>query len=75
MPVLPWNGVKLLIYPNGTSHIRHQCGKTTVLNCNTCRINTCVEKNELHLNIDYNFDHQLTLSKSKCWYSNNCLHF
>ena len=32
-------------------------------------------KNEQHLNIDYNFDHQLSLSKSKCWYSNSCLHF
>ncbi len=30
---------------------------------------------ELQLNIDYNFDHQMSLSKSKCWYSNNCLHF
>ena len=25
--------------------------------------------------MDYNFDHQMSLSKSKCWYSNNCLHF
>ncbi len=30
---------------------------------------------QLHINIDYNFDHQMSLSKSKCWYSNNCLHF
>jgi len=30
---------------------------------------------EQHLNIDQNFDHQMSLSKSKCWYSNNCLHF
>ncbi len=22
-----------------------------------------------------NFDHQMSLSMSKCWYSNNCLHF
>jgi hypothetical protein len=34
-----------------------------------------VLKNEQHLNIDYNFDHQMSLSKSKCWYSNNCLQF
>jgi hypothetical protein len=27
-----------------------------------------------HLNIDHNFDHQMSLSKSK-WYSNNCLQF
>ncbi len=26
-------------------------------------------KNELHLSIDYNFDHQMSLSKSKCWNS------
>ena len=32
-------------------------------------------KNEQHLNINDNFDHQMSLSKSKCWYSNNCLHF
>jgi hypothetical protein len=25
--------------------------------------------------MDPNFDHQMSLSKSKCWYSNNCLHF
>ena len=25
--------------------------------------------------MDQNFDHQMSLSKSKCWYSNNCLHF
>ncbi len=27
-------------------------------------------KNELHLNIGENFDHQMSLSKSKRWYSN-----
>ncbi len=37
--------------------------------------NTGVEKNELHSNIDLSFDHQMSLCKSKCWYSNNCLHF
>ncbi len=25
--------------------------------------------------MDYNFDYQMSLSKSKCLYSNNCLHF
>ncbi len=25
--------------------------------------------------MDLNFDHQMSLSKSKCWYSNNCLYF
>jgi len=34
-----------------------------------------VLKNEQHLNIDYNFNHQMSLSKSKCLYSNNCLQF
>jgi hypothetical protein len=33
--------------------------------------NTGVEKNEQLLNVDYNFDHQMSLGKSKCWYSNN----
>jgi hypothetical protein len=28
-----------------------------------------------HFNIDYNFDHQMSLSKSKCLYLNNCLQF
>jgi hypothetical protein len=32
-------------------------------------------KNEQYLNIDFNFDHQMSLSKSKWLYSNNCLHF
>jgi hypothetical protein len=31
-------------------------------------------KNEQHLNIDESFDH-ISLSKSKCWYLDNCLHF
>jgi len=30
-----------------------------------CLIKTGVEKNEQHLNMDYNFDHQMSLSKSK----------
>ncbi len=25
--------------------------------------------------MDSNYDHQMYLSKSKCWYSNNCLDF
>ena len=25
--------------------------------------------------MDYYFDHQMSLSKSECWYANNCLHF
>ncbi len=25
--------------------------------------------------MDYNFDQQMSLSKSECWYSNNCLRF
>jgi len=25
--------------------------------------------------MDYNFEHQMYLSKSKFWYSKNCLHF
>ncbi len=34
-----------------------------------------VLKNEHHLNIDLNLDHQISLGESNCWYSNNCLHF
>jgi len=34
--------------------------ETTVLSCHRCLINTGVEKNEQHLNIDYNFDHQMS---------------
>jgi hypothetical protein len=52
----------------------HLCRKTTVLSCHRCLINTGV-KNEQDLNIDQNFDHKMSLGQSKCWYSNNCLHF
>jgi len=45
------------------------------LSCHRCLLNTGVEKNEQHLNIDWNFDHQMSLSKSKCWNSNISLHF
>ncbi len=51
--------------------IRHQCRKRTVLSCRRCLLITGFEKNEQYLNIDYKFDHQRPLSKSKCWYSNN----
>jgi hypothetical protein len=60
---------------NTITHIRHQCRKTTGLSCHRYLINTGVEKNELQLNIDENFNHQMSLSKSKCWYSNHCLQF
>ena len=59
---------------NRTVRVKHQCRKTTVLSWHRCLINTGV-KNELHLNIDYNFKHKMSLSRSKCWYSNNCLYF
>jgi hypothetical protein len=32
-------------------------------------------ENELHLNINYNLEHQRSLSKIKFWFSNNCLQF
>ncbi len=60
---------------NRKGWIRHQCMKATVLNCHKCLINTGVEKIELHLNIFNNFEQQMSLSKSKCLYSYNCLHF
>jgi hypothetical protein len=50
-------------------------GKKTVLSWHRCLIKTGVEKNELHLNTDYNFEHQMSLRMSKCWYSNNCFTF
>ncbi len=60
---------------NRTAHIRHQCRKTTVLSCHGCLINTGVEKNDQYSIIDKNFDHQMSLSKRKCWYPNSYLHF
>ncbi len=38
--------------------------KTAVLSWHRCLINTGVEKPEQHLNIDQNFDHQMSQSKS-----------
>jgi len=46
---------------------------TGVLSCHRFLINPGVEK--VNINMDLNYDHQMSLSKSKCWYSNNCLHF
>ncbi len=59
---------------NWTAHTIHQGRKITVLSCHRCLINTGV-KNEPHFNKENNFAHKMSLSKSKCWYSNNCLHF
>ncbi len=60
---------------NRTASIRHRCRKTTVLRCHRRLISTGVEKNEQRLNVGYNIYHLRSLIKSKCWYSNNCLHF
>ncbi len=47
------NGSKLVIFFkegvlnvgfNRTAHIRHHCGKTAILSCHRCLINTGVEK-------------------------------
>jgi hypothetical protein len=59
-----------------TARIRHQCRKTAVLSCHRCLINTGVEKIKMN-NIKYrlNFNHEMSLSNSKCRYSNVCLHF
>jgi hypothetical protein len=66
----PFNTCNLCI----TERIRYQCSKTTVLSCRKCIINNdAVKMNNIY--IDYNFDHQMSLSMSKCWYSNNCLYF
>ncbi len=52
-----WTGVKLkkvfmLVQADRTTRIRHQCMKTTVSSCHRFLINTGVEKNEQHLNIE-----------------------
>ncbi len=41
---------------NGTARSRHQCRKTAVLSCHRFLINSGVEKNKQHLNMDLNFD-------------------
>ncbi len=51
-------------YDNRIAHMRNQCRKAAVVWGHKCLIN-----------IDWNFDHQISLSKGKCWYSNNYLHF
>ncbi len=53
---------------NRTAGIRCQSRKTTVFSCHVCLIKTGVEKNKQHVNMDFNFDHQMSLSESKCWY-------
>ncbi len=58
-----------------TSCISHHCRKTTVSSFHRCLINTSIEKMNKTFNIDQNFDHQMSLSKSIWLYSNNCLHF
>ncbi len=63
------------LWVNRTARIRHQCRKTIVISCNRCLVYTGVEKMNQHINIDLDFDHQMSLSLSKCGYSNNCLHF
>jgi hypothetical protein len=50
--------------------------KTTVLSCHRYLINTGVEKIlQLNIYIYNNIEHQMSVSKSKCWYSSNCSHF
>jgi hypothetical protein len=59
---------------NRTEYIGHLCRRTAVLSCYRCR-KTLVLKNKQQINIYYNFNHQMSISKSKFWSSNNCLHF
>ncbi len=55
-------GIKLIkqlskhYWHNRRAHNRHQCRQTTVLSCHRY-LNIGAEKNELHPNIDLNFDH------------------
>jgi hypothetical protein len=51
---------------NRTAYILHLYRKTVVLSCQRCLFNTGVKKNEQHLNIDENLDHQMSLSISVC---------
>ncbi len=72
-----WQKLKKSIsqLPNRSAHIRHLCRITTLKLPQMSNKHWCW-KNEQHLNIDCcNFDHQMSLSKIKCCYSNNCLHF
>jgi hypothetical protein len=57
---------------NRTGHIRHQCRKTTVLSCHICLINTGVEKMNT-INYKLELGPPDVSTKSKCWYSNNCI--
>ncbi len=59
---------------NRTEQIRHLCRRTAVLSCYRC-LKHWFWKNKQQIVINYNFNHQMSLSKSKFWYSNNCLHF
>ncbi len=56
-------------------HILDTNAGKQLLSCHRCLINTGVEKNEQLLNKYYNFDHEMSLSKSKCLHPNNYLHF
>ncbi len=67
--------VCLISTVNGTAHIRHQCRKTaSCLKPPQISNQLWCLKNEQYLNMDKNFDHQMSLSKSKCLYSYSCLH-
>ncbi len=57
---------------NTRARIRHKGTKETVLRY---LINIHVEKNLFPFTIDYNFDHKTSLSKKRCWYSNDCEQF
>jgi hypothetical protein len=59
---------------NGTTRNRHQWKKTAVLSYHRFLISYGVEK-WTTFKYGFELDHQMSLNKSKCWYSNNCLHF
>jgi len=58
---------------NRKAHIRHQCRKTTVLGCHRCL--TTALKKWTTFKYRLELSPPMSLSKCKCWYSNNCLHF
>ncbi len=64
------NVITIFQIGNITACIRHQYSKITILSSHRCLINTGIEKNEPHLDIDWSFNHPMSLGESKCWCSN-----
>ncbi len=57
-----------------TACMRHLCRKTAVFSCHRHLINNGDEK-WTTFKCRLKFDHQMSLSEKKIWYSSKCLHF